>query len=93
MEPELKDRPSRDKYWKELTDAEKLERSRIIIKNLETELYELKHTVNKLVRRFQIHNHFNGKIVIEDQTESYYEYDGPTKRNYRIGDTADEFYF
>lgn len=51
--------PSREKYWSELTDSEKIERLREYAQRVEY----LTQRINELEVLFDNHEHLNGRIV------------------------------
>lgn len=56
----------REKFWEELTDSEKIERMRSIIKQktyFENLVTTLQQQVNELRRSVVYHNHIDGKVV------------------------------
>lgn len=56
----------REKYWEELTDSEKIERMRAIMKQkvyLENQLNELQNQVRQLRQVIVFHSHLDGKVV------------------------------
>ena len=56
--------PQREKYWKELTDTEKIERLRIVLKRKENKIDSLESMIYKLTRLFEEHIHLDGKLVM-----------------------------
>ena len=55
---------SGDKYWKELTPDEKIERMRSEVKNLKISNSNLWDLVNNLMLQMESHEHLNGKVVL-----------------------------
>jgi hypothetical protein len=54
----------REKYWKELSDTEKIERLRTILKRKESSISALESMFYKLTRLFEEHIHHDGKLVM-----------------------------
>lgn len=53
----------REKYWKELTPDEKIERMRTEVKGVQRSQSTLWDLVNNFVLQMESHEHLNGKIV------------------------------
>jgi len=54
-----KDRPSRDKDWKELDDQGKIERLRLVLRNQEALIERMGKYLTELIE----HDHIDGKMV------------------------------
>jgi hypothetical protein len=54
----------REKYWKELSDTEKIERLRTVLKRKESSIEALDKIVGNLIRLFEEHIHLDGKRVM-----------------------------
>lgn len=53
----------REKYWSELNDTEKIERTRQQVINLMERFQRLEARINGLESNFRTHDHLNGKVV------------------------------
>lgn len=60
MSSGVKEYASRKKYWSELTDSERIERMRKIIKGQDTTISRLQKEIVRLLS----HKHLNGAIVV-----------------------------
>ena len=63
--------PVREKYWKELTDQEKIERLRFTIKQQQGFINDMARHLEQLVN----HDHLNNKIVFRIKELNEYNYD------------------
>lgn len=64
----LKDsQPQREKYWTELTDTEKVERMRLIVKTLirdqANEIERLRVQLIEMERKFNHHSHYDNELI------------------------------
>ena len=91
------DRPDREKYWKELSIEEKIERMRVVVKDLMHDHGRLNDLTTQVMLEFEKHEHHEGKILLPMRTvnndllsRSY----SPTAKRY-IGNpkNPDETYF
>ena len=62
---------SREKYWKELSDTEKIERMRLIIKSQGREIESLSRLISKIEKRFRFHNHLDSKVVVDIERDNF----------------------
>ena len=61
----------REKYWKELSTEEKIERMRQILKIAQRTSESIDTKVDKLNGEFDIHQHHDGKIMLPRQNDSF----------------------
>jgi hypothetical protein len=61
-------KPCREKYWEELTDSEKIERMRGVIKSYRDEVSRMQSVIRKLTR----HKHNNSNMPIFEEELCYY---------------------
>jgi len=78
--------PTEEKYWNELKDSEKIERMRLVVKELNREIKEVKAGIRELYR----HNHNkDGEPVIVKRLG----YDLEERRSYKEEDSKTDVYF
>lgn len=82
------------KPWPSLTDSEKIERMRGIIKSLQDRLFRQERTSDRLFRKLSRHQHKDGKVVETKEILGYDDegsYGGLTASTPNVPDT--EVYF
>ena len=100
MDEQLMDktiRPSREKFWKELSIEEKIERMRQQIKMTQYQETDTRETVMRLSENFNGHTHADGKICV-NLNVAYAHPMQEVSRGYRGGmlgksENPDEVYF
>lgn len=80
-------RPGREKYWSELAIEEKIERMRIQIKSLQSQVGHLDRKIDQLLE----HSHSGGKIVIPLARHDVYG--GKEEVRMRSGEGKEDVYF
>ena len=94
---EFGSQPNREKFWKELSIEEKIERMRVVVKDLMHDHGRLNDLVTQVMFEFEKHEHHDGEIMLPMRTvnndllsRSY----SPTAKRY-IGrlEKPDECYF
>lgn len=55
---------AREKYWRELSIEEKIERMRMIVKQRDYHIEQLETAITKLQREFPTHKHADGQVTI-----------------------------
>lgn len=72
-----KNLPCREKYWDELTDTQKIERMRSIVKSMQYQLQTAVATIDKLTNHQ--HNMQNGEIVVPLKDNRYGAEESPRR--------------
>lgn len=84
----------REKYWSELTDSEKIERTRSQVKTLQWKVEDLENAMYILRKTFIEHSHLEGKVVKNvHEIESHFSPRGASLGRIGDGKGADEVYF
>ena len=85
---------SRPKYWKELTDTEKIERLREELKNSQRQLRNAVNLADRLLHIVYEHHHVNDKIMLPALQHNQYNQFGEAGQDMlRPSANPDEVYF
>lgn len=55
---------SREKYWSELNDEQKVERIRIVVRELMSLTSRIESRLRRIEKQFEQHNHNSGVVVV-----------------------------
>lgn len=87
----------REKYWKELSIEEKIERMRVVVKEEMRSSTHLDELLNQVMFEFEKHEHHDGKILLPMRTANndFMRTDYSPGRKRHIGKPVnpDEVYF